>query len=553
MVNVEEPADLLLRGGVVYTATAIDSRPQAVAVRAGRIVAVGTDAQLGALVGARTEVVDLRGRLLLPGFQDAHVHPVEGGMTRKQCDLHELDTGTEYLDAIGNYARLRPAGQWVLGGGWSMDAFPGGIPDKGPLDRVVGKRPVYLPNRDGHSAWVSSHALELAGITAQTLDPADGRIERDNDGVPTGVLHEGAQRLITRLLPKTTSQDMLDGLIEGQRYLHSLGVTAWQDAIVGGDTAEHHSLAAYQDLASRGQLTARVVGALWWDRQRGNEQIPELLDARNASHIGRFKATSVKVMLDGVCETRTAAMLTPYLDDHGQETADFGMSFVDANELRRHVTALDAAGFQVHFHAIGDRAVRDALDAIEAARVANGYTDTRPHIAHIQVVHPEDRARFAQLGAVANAQPLWACSEPQMTELTIPLLGPERAAWQYPFASLIHSGARLAGGSDWPVSTPDPIQEIHVAVNRSLPGSEDLDAFLPNQALTLPEAIQAFTTGSAYVNHLDNETGTIQVGKKADLVLLDRNLLEEPTEEIALARVVLTLVDGQPVFTGDDT
>lgn len=552
MTTLNEPSDLLLRNGVVYTAAGNRHCAEAIAIRAGRIVGVGTDAQLARLTGPHTEVIDLRGRLVLPGFQDAHVHPVEGGMIRRQCDLHDLETAGEYIDAIGQYARSRSVDQWVLGGGWSMEAFPRGLPDRGPLDDAVGRRPVYLPNRDGHSAWVSSAALELAGVTSTTPDPPDGRIERDHSGNPTGVLHEGAQRLIMRLLPQATSGDLLEGLIEGQRYLHSLGITAWQDAIVGGDTTEHNSLATYLDLAGRGQLTARVVGALWWDRQRGADQLPELLEIRDASRVGRFEASSVKVMLDGVCETRTAAMLTPYLDEHGADTNERGMSFIDPEALRAHVSLLDSAGFQVHFHAIGDRAVRDALDAIEAARIANGYTDTRPHIAHIQVVHPDDRPRFAQLGAIANAQPLWACSEPQMTELTIPLLGTERAGWQYPFASLLNSGARLAAGSDWPVSTPDPLQEIHVAVNRRTAGSDDADPFLPDQALTLPQAVWAFTAGSAYANHLDGETGTIQVGKKADLVVLDRNIFAEPVSEIGDARTVLTVVEGETVFDGGD-
>lgn len=546
MTKFSESSDLLLRSGIVYTAAGDKHCAEAIAVRDGRIVGVGTDAQLAPLIGPRTEVIDLRGRLV------PHVHPVEGGMIRRQCDLHDLETASEYIDAIGQYARSRSTEHWVLGGGWSLEAFPHGLPDIGPLDDAVGRRPVYLPNRDGHSAWVSSAALELAGITSTTPDPADGRIERDRSGNPTGVLHEGAQRLIKRLLPQATSGELLEGLIEGQRYLHSLGITAWQDAIVGGDTTEHNSLATYQDLAGRGQLTARVTGALGWDRQRGAEQLPEMLKLRDESRVGRFKASSVKVMLDGVWETRTAAMLTPYLDEQGHETTDRGMSFIDPEALCAHVALLDAAGFQVHFHAIGDRAVRDALDAIEAARIANGYTDTRPHIAHIQVVHPNDLPRFAQLGAVANAQPLWACSEPQMTELTIPLLGTERSRWQYPFASLMNSGARLAAGSDWPVSTPDPLREIHVAVNRRTTGSDEVEPFLPEQALTLPQAIWAFTSGSAYVNHLEGETGTIQVGKKADLAVLDRNIFAESVTEIGDARTVLTLVGGETVFDGGD-
>jgi predicted amidohydrolase YtcJ len=264
----------------------------------------------------------------------------------------------------------------------------------------------------------------------------------------------------------------------------------------------------------------------------------------------------VKIMQDGVCENFTACMLEPYLDAHGHPTDNRGLAYVDPLELPGIVTAIDAAGFQVHVHVIGDKAVRDALDAIEAARRANGPNDNRHHLAHIQVVHPEDVPRFRRLGVTANGQPLWAANEPQMTELTLPFIGPERASWQYPFGSLLRSGATLAFGSDWPVSTPDVLQELHVAVNRTVPpdylyaGDDELGAepLLPNERLTLAQAIRAFTMGSAYVNHLDDVAGSIEVGKLADLVVLSQNLFAIDPGEISRAEVMLTMVDGKPVY-----
>ncbi len=311
-----------------------------------------------------------------------------------------------------------------------MADFPGGIPDRADLDRVVPDRPVYLESRDGHTAWVNSKALELAGVTADTLDPADGRIERDADGRPSGALQEGAVDLVVRLLPADTPDELVAGLRLAQAELHALGVTNWQDASVIPGSGE----VAYTTLAGRGELTARVVGALWWDRARGAEQIDELVERRARTAIGRYAPTSVKLFLDGVLENGTGAVLEPYLDDDGRPTANRGMSMIDPEALKAHVTRLDALGFQPHFHAIGERAVREALDAVEAARRANGPTDTRPHIAHIQVIHPDDIGRFRALGVIANAQPYWACHEAQMDELTIPRLGPERSGWQYPFA-----------------------------------------------------------------------------------------------------------------------
>jgi predicted amidohydrolase YtcJ len=553
-----QQADLIFVNGAVYTVDAARRWASAVAIRGGRIAAVGSDARIREQAGGSTDVVDLAGKMLLPGFQDAHVHPPSGGLEMLLCNLGEAYGLDDYLRIIGEYAPAHPDEEWIRGGGWSMDVFPGGAPTVDSLDGVVPDRPVYLPSRDGHSAWVNSRALELAGITPETPDPRDGRIERAADGSPTGTLHEGAMDLVEKLAPATTETEWDEGLRVAQRYLHSLGITAWQDAIVGGSYATFDS---YLRVAASGELTARVVGALWWDRHRGAEQIEEFLDRRSRGSVGRFAATSVKIMQDGIVENFTAGSLRPYLDAAGRPTDNAGLSFVDPEALKEHVTRLDADGFQVHFHALGDRAVREALDAIEAARRANGMNDLRHHLAHIQIVHPDDVPRFRRLDAVANAQPLWAVNEGQMVHLTIPFIGPERAGWQYPFATLHRAGAVLAFGSDWSVSTPDPLAEIHVAVNRTTPpdyaymSDEDpamADPFLPQERLDLPTAIAAFTIGSAYVNHLDDVSGSIEPGKYADLVVLDRNLFEHPVGEIHRAKVLLTLVEGERVYAAGE-
>jgi predicted amidohydrolase YtcJ len=277
-----------------------------------------------------------------------------------------------------------------------------------------------------------------------------------------------------------------------------------------------------------------------------------LLERRSWATNGRFRATAVKIMQDGVLENFTGAVLEPYLGPDGQPTGNRGISFIEPSLLKRAVVHLDAEGFQVHFHAIGERAVREALDALEAAGAANGRWGGRHHIAHIQVIHPDDLPRFAALEVVANAQPLWACADGQMTNLTIPFLGPERSTWQYPFASLRRAGARLAFGSDWPVSTPNPLLEMEVAVRRVPPDKRDIEPFLPDERLDLETALDAFTMGSAYVNHHDNQTGSIEVGKVADLAVLDRNLFEIEDGKLGDARVLLTLVGGEPVFVSDE-
>ena len=546
---------MVFTGGAVYTADparrtvvrAGDGLPaSAVAVRGDRIVAVGDTADIEDLAGPRTEVVDLRGRALLPGFQDAHVHPAWAGATMAGCNLIGSATLDEALARIGAYADARRDQEWIAGSGWRMEWFEHGTPGRELLDQVTGGRPAYLTNRDGHGAWVSSRALELAGIDARTPDPPDGRIERGADGSPQGTLHEGAATLVGRHVPPISLGDRVAGLMAAQRHLHARGITAWQDAIIGDYLGSGDPLPVYLAAARAGTLTARVEGALWWDRSRGAEQLPEILARREQGQAGRFRANTVKIMQDGVAESFTAGMIEPYLDSCGGLTGNRGLSHVEAAQLREYVTRVDAAGFQVHLHAIGDRAVREALDAIEAARQANGAGDHRHHIAHLQVMHPDDVPRFAALGVTANVQALWAAHDPQMDELTIPFIGPERAARQYLFGDLLRSGARLAAGSDWAVSSANPLRAIHVAVNRKLPGPA-AEPLLPAQSLSLGEALAAYTAGSAYVNHLD-ETGAIEPGLLADLVVLDRDPFDGPPDQIASTSVALTYVGGEQVY-----
>lgn len=509
-------------------------------MEAGRIAAVGTAEAVSRLAGADTEVVDLAGRMILPGFQDAHVHPATGGLNRLRCDLEEAATLSDAVERIAAYAAGHPDVPWVRGGGWSYAWFPGGIPPSELLDRLVPDRPCYLRGRDGHSAWANRRALAAAGIDASTPDPPDGRIERLADGSPQGTLHEGAMRLVEVVMPPTSPAELEAALLEGQRYLHSLGVTAWQDAWVEPDLHE-----AYRSLAGDGRLTASVRGALWWDRETGLDQIDGLLE-RRAEGVGGYMPGAVKLMLDGVVENFTAAMLHPYLGPDGTPTNNRGIDMIDPTALTAAVTALDGAGFQCHFHAIGDRAVRLALDAVEAARARNGWNDLRHHISHLQVVHPEDLPRFRRLGVAATAQPLWACNEPAMTELTIPFLGRERARRQYPFGSLLAQGAVLAMGSDWSVTTPHVMRQVSVAVTRMVPEDERLPPFLPEERIDLTAALHAFTAGSAFVNHLDADRGAIEPGAVADLVVLDRDPFE--AERLWEVEVDLTVIGGEVVF-----
>jgi predicted amidohydrolase YtcJ len=537
-------ADLVVLGSPVRTMDPARPVAEAVVVRGDRIVAVGDATDVRTVAGPQAEVIRAPGAVL-PGFQDAHVHPPLAGLERLRCDLNEAGDRAGYRELIAEYAESHPDEAWVLGGGWSMAAFPGGTPRVGDLDDLVSDRPVFLVNQDGHGAWVNSRALEVAGIDAATSDPPDGRIERDPaTGRPSGTLHEGAMELVEDLVPPTSARDWERAILEAQAYLHSMGITAWQDAMV-----EPEQLESYLRLAGRGDLTARVVAALWWDRHRGLDQVEELIERRASARESGVDAGTVKIMLDGVAENYTARMLDSYLDADGRPTENRGLAFVEPAELEEAVTRLDREGFQVHFHAIGDGAVRHALDAVDAAVRTNGRRDARHHVAHLQVVHPDDVPRFGALGVVANIQALWACHEPQMDELTIPFLGAERAASQYPFRSLVDAGAPLACGSDWSVSSPNPFLQMETAITRIGPEAPDAEPLLPDERLDLHTVLRAFTEGSAYVNRLDADTGRLAPGTAADLVVLDRDLVAN--DALGETRVLMTMVGGRVVHESD--
>jgi predicted amidohydrolase YtcJ len=547
-------ADLVLTGGKIRSPGHPSGFVQALAVRDGLIQAVGPDEEVRQLAGPRTRVVDLRGRLALPAFGDAHVHAVAGGLESLRCNLLGLRTRPDSLAAVAAYCAGLSPDAWVLGAGWTMTAFPGGLPTAADLDLVTGGRPAFLPNRDHHSAWLNTAALERAGIDARTPDPPDGRIERDEAGRATGVLHDGAMRLVAGHVPPASAAELRAGLLAAQAHLHSLGITRFQDACVGAaaELGIPDAFDAYRQAAEDGVLTCHVVGALWWDRARGLGQIDDLLARRERAGRGGFRATTVKLMLDGVCETFTAAMSAPYLKRHGER----GRLFIDADTLREATRRLAGEGFQLHFHAIGDRAVSTALDAL-AALPAEQRRAARHHIAHLQFIAPQDMGRFRALDAVANFQPLWACNEPQMEELTLPFVGPERAAWQYLIGSLARTGTRIAFGSDWPISSADPLQEMHVAVNRvkserlgRAGQPECASPFMPAQAITVDEAIGAFTSGVDWVNHEEHTAGTLLPGLRADVAVLDQDLYAIPPGEIGATSVVLTVASGG-VVSGD--
>jgi len=535
-------ADLALRNGAIYTVDGARSWAETIAIDEGRIVYVGNDAGAKDYIGPQTQVVDLGGHMVLPGMQDVHIHPISGGIEANGCDLNAANSVDEYIAIIRKYAEDHPNEPWIKGGGWAMSSFgPGALARKELIDAVVPDRPVILWSRDGHTTWVNSKALEVAGITKETKDPPDGRIDRDpKTGEPSGSLQEGASGLVADKAPPDSDEKRDAGLRYAARMLNGYGITGVQDASVN-----RQDLETYRRLDEAGDLSLRVVGSIWWERDQGLEQIDSIRKLRSEFTKGRIDAGTVKIMQDGVMENYTAVVLEPYKLKDRKDVR--GIPMVEPERLKQAVTQLDKDGFQVHFHAIGDGAVRQSLDAIEAARTANGDLGHRHHISHIQLIHPDDQPRYRKLGVIANFQPLWAYADDYIRDLTLPFVSKETAAYMYPIASMERSGAVVAFGSDWSVSTANPFEEMETAITRMGSRGDTTTSWMPEERIRLPEAIAAFTINAAYTNRDEANSGSLEVGKRANLAVLDRNLFDIPPSEMSDTKVLLTLFEGKVV------
>lgn len=534
-------ADLVIRNARVYTQNPQQPEAASVAILDGAVIAVGDDAVTALRVGEHTRVIDAGQGMLLPGLHDAHVHPLSSGAALLGCSLSEATTEAAILEGLQECAADIKEG-WLVGLDFSLGLFPNGNPHKASLDALFPERPVYLAAADGHSAWVNSRALALAGITADTPDPPQGVIERDAaTGEATGTLRETAQALVADLLPETSPEDDIAALRAALQFMHSKGITSFVDAAAG----ERH-WRAYSALADAGELQARVRTSLTHGTfsQHAGEEFEAVL-ARRGEYAGeRLNTDAVKLFVDGVLEGETAALVTPYLGDHPHS----GEINFDPEQLKDIVTRFDSMGLQVHVHAIGDRGVRIALDAFEAARERNGERDNRHHIAHLQLVHPDDIPRFAELNVSTTFQALWAWPDSYITEINLPAVGAERVERMYPVRSLQRAGARIVGGSDWSVSSVNPLDAIETALRRQDPDDLVQGTLNAQEAVTLETMLAAYTRNAAWVMHQDDVVGSIEVGKRADLVLLNRDLYRIPVEDINTTAVQMTLFDGEVVY-----
>lgn len=538
-------ADRVFLNGGVYTGDEAHSRAEAVAVDDGTIVFVGSNDDARGFIGSETQVTDLAGRMLMPGFHDGHAHVRYGGMAETECDLaYALDVAEirSLLTACLQSGEYGPD-DWVLGGQWPLAAFPDSGPRKDMLDEIFGERPAFFSDAFGHNAWVNSRALAIAGIDADTPDPPQGVIVRDpQTGEPTGTLRDAAMKLVEQHIPSPTAEERYAGLITGIARANAFGITAFIEP--GTSEAD---LAPYLEAARRGELNARVlaslspIGAM---PDKFGEEIFDLLAKRERFRSSYLDVDSVKVYIDGVIETRTSYMLEPYTD--GSNFAPFYRQ----GELDHLYQRLDAMGVQIHTHAIGDAAIRSALDAYEHALQENGPNENRHQIVHLQLIDEADIPRFGELGVAANFQCLW-CYRDVYIDYAVDIVGQARVERFYPVRSVLESGGLLVGGSDWNVSSLNPLDAIETAVRRKDPFTDDGPALGEDQAIDLATAIDMYTRNAARIMRLDRLTGSIETGKRADLIVLDRNLFDIPSTGINEARVLLTLMDGKVVHSAD--
>jgi predicted amidohydrolase YtcJ len=540
-VTVE--ADLILQRGQIYTPS---GWVEAVAIQDGVLIAVGDQAAVDAFRNDATEIIDLDGATVLPGFHDMHVHPMGAGMAQLQCQFPQGSTREQIVAAVEACAERRPNGEWISGGQWDASSFGAESMDRAVLDRVTPDNPVSLVDISGHSLWVNSSALEVAGITATTPNPPGGIIERDADGRATGVLRESAGGLVRRLIPPTSEEQAMQALSWSLNQMLSFGITSFTDAVVG-----EMQLEAYATLADQGLLKQRVVACMVGagGAPNGSQQLPDYVVYRNLYTRDRVSPTCIKLLLDGVpTDGHTAAMLEPYVDTIGDGGRDRGLLMVPSDRLNSLVTRLDAMGFTVKMHAAGDAAVRAGLDAIEAARRANGFSAQLHDVAHNSFVHPDDIRRAAQIAATFEMSPYIWYPNP-ITPDIVKAVGAERMQRWIPLKDAIDAGALVVPGSDWSVvPSVNPWIAIETLVTRRAPGGGG-EALGEGQRITLEQAIDLFTVNSARQKGKRAELGTIEPGMLADLVVINQNPFDVPITDVHKTRVLTTLVDGEVVYS----
>ena len=535
------PVDLIVYNGALFTGAG-QPIAEALAIRNNEILRVGTNRDIKRLAGRTTQVVDAHGGTVVPGFIDAHVHFVGGGLGMDRVNLLDAETLPAIEETIRAFAKAHPDRPWVLGRGWYYSPFPGGLPTRQQLDALVPDRPAYMICYDGHTAWANSRALALAGITAKTPDPPGGVIVKDpRTGEPTGVLKEAAKELMATVVPQPTRDDRLRAIRKAVGEANRLGVTSVHEAGTSAGALEQ-----FEEVRKAGDLNVRVYAALSVI-EKMTPADADAFDALRTKYAAnpRLKVGAIKIMADGVIEAHTAAMLTPYSNKPTAGPADY-----TPEELQRIVTMMDARGWQVMTHAIGDRAVRMTLDAYEKAAQANPAPPRgrRHRVEHAETIDPADIPRFARLNALVSYMPFHANPSPAQLDVWSANIGPERAARGWICRTLQQARAPMVFGSDWPVVSFDPRLEINMAVTRRTPEGAPPEGWLPNERITLESAIEAMTSAGACASFDEKKKGRLAPGMLADIVILSKNVFAQPPARFLDAVVDTTIFDGKVVY-----
>lgn len=540
------PVDLIVINGKVYAGDGQDNLAEAVAVTGNKIVRVGSNREIQRLRRAQTLVVDAKGGAVVPGFNDAHAHLINGGLSLDQVNLGQATTLDDVKDTVRAWAESHPEREWVTGRGWYYETFNGAMPTRQLLDALVPDRPAYLIAYDGHTGWANTKALKLAGITRRTKAPANGSIVKEpRSGEPSGALKESAMSLMSAAAPKATEEDRVAAVRAAIDEAHSVGVTSIQDA--GGTTAD---LELLDRLRKRGELSLRIYQALRADATLTESGLEELEQVRTRfADDPLLKTGAIKLIVDGVIESHTAAMLEPYAN----RASIKGEARFTTEQLNKVVAMLDARGWQIMTHAIGDAGVRMVLDAYQAAAKANAAPERgrRHRIEHIETVDPADVPRFGKLGVIASMQPVHATPSPTPGDVWSTNIGGERAARGWMWGSIAKAGGHLAFGSDWPVMTLDPLEGLHVAVTRTTPDGLPEGGWIPTERLSLRKAIDAYTRDGAWASFDEQRKGQLAKDMLADIVVLSGDIFAGKTPTLTKAEVVVTIADGKVVYRRD--
>jgi predicted amidohydrolase YtcJ len=534
-----QSADFIFTNGKIWTGENANSFAEAVAIRGDKILAIGEPKKIQLLADEHTQKIDLKGRLVTAGFNDAHIHFLSGSLLLSEVNLFDAKTVDDIKSIVIAYAKENPSRQWITGRGWLYEVFGNQLPNKKILDEVIQDRPVFLKAYDGHTAWVNSKALQLAGVNKHSIFSGFGEIVKDVNGEPTGALKEDAMQLIEKLIPQPSKEEKLEALKRGLRLAASLGITSFQNAKGSALDVE-----LYQELMNSGSLTARVSSAFTIDENTTEDDIIGFTKIKDHFKKQQFLTASVaKITLDGVIESHTAAMLSPYTD-LPSSSGELSMPLKKYQDL---ILRLDRAGFQIYTHAIGDRAVRVTLDAYESASKMNHTINSRHRIEHIETVDATDLPRFKKLGVLAAMQPIHA--DPGTTKIWEKAVGPKRLSYAFAWRSILQAEAPLIFGSDWPACISiNPIRGLHVAVNRRTPEGQPANGWVVNQKNSIAEAMKAYTQGGAFASFEENNKGKIASGYLADLIVLSEDLFTVDPMKTHEAKVLMTMVGGKIVF-----